>query len=168
MKVKIAQKTIWEVEHWRGEKLLSRSIDKNIVPDQMVNHCLDVIWNGATQFPTWYIGLTNGTYTPQASDTYATPGISEASSYTGDRKVWSKGSAASKQVQYSAAASFTLNGNDSTIYGAFLCNVATPGDTAAANGILGPSAKFTTEKTGIENGDVLKVRVTSTGADDGV
>jgi hypothetical protein len=168
VRAKMKMGSIWTLEHYKNGELYSKESVHNIVPDEFIEYVISVSLDGGTAYSTWYIGLASASWTPATGDTYATPAFTEASSYTGDRKTWSKTQSGVSITNSSSKASFTMNGNDSTIYGCHLTNVATPADTAAANGILGPTAKFASAKTDIENTDVLKVYVTLTGADDGV
>jgi len=166
-KIKIA--STWTVEHLRQGKQINRISVDNIMPNQVINHVLDGIWSGATTYATWYILIFSSTstaYTPASTDTYATPNFTEASSYTGNRPTWQEAGASAKSITNSAnKASFTMNGNDAAIYGCALVNVATPGDQAASNGILGPVAHFPAAITGIVNNDEIKVYVTISGSD---
>lgn len=161
--IKIRVRSHWFTELWRDGELIDQWDQYNTMPNQFRDHMLDAVLSDATSYATWYIGLiSDATLTPATTMTYATPGFTEATSYTGDRKVWQEAGVSSGSITNEASkASFTLNGNDTSLSGYFLTNVSTPGDTAAANGILGPVSAFSSgSKTSLENGDIMKVYCT--------
>jgi hypothetical protein len=157
----------WLVEHFRKGKKIAERIEENLVPNEFINYALDAVLSGGTAIATWYVALFSNNFTPVSVNTYATPGYTEATSYTeSDRQVWSEAGVSAKSITNSAAkASFTMNGNDTSIYGASLVTVATKGD-AAGGGVLGPVAQFSGGAiTGIVNTDVIKVTITVNGSD---
>jgi hypothetical protein len=164
---KIEIGSIWTIEHWRGLQLLAKRVEENLCPDEFIEHVLDVALSGGSQVSTWYMALFSNNHTPAAGNTYATPGYTEADGYDEtERPAWSEGGVSSKTITNSSnKATFTMDGTDSTIYGASLVSVDTKGDTVGG-GILGPLAQFTGGAiTGIVDDDVLKVYMTVTGSD---
>jgi hypothetical protein len=107
----------------------------DIAPNLVVNTGLQDMnskyFTGSAYTAAWYIGLVNGTSastTFSGGDTLAShAGWTENSSYTGNRKAVTFGSATladpSNINNASSTASFTMNAN-ATIAGAFVANVA--------------------------------------------
>ena len=160
--------SVWTVEHWRAGELLAKRIEENLVPDEFINHVLDIALSGGTQITTWYLALFSDDHTPAASDTYATPGFTEADGYDETtRPQWSEAGVSSKSITNSASkATFTMDGTDTTIYGAALVSDNTKNDQAASGAVLGPVAQFSGGAiTGIADDDVIKVYMTITGSD---
>jgi len=153
-------KSHWYTELWRKGECIDKWDQHNRVPNEFMDHVLDVALSGGTQYSTWYVGLiSDNTLTPLSTWIYATPSFTEATSYSGERKQWQDAGPSSRSITNTAnKASFTLNGNDTSLSGYFLTNISTAGDTAAANGILGPISAFSEgSKTSLENGDIMKV-----------
>lgn len=166
-------KSIWTVEHWRKGKLLSETVDENVVTDEGLNQLLRIMFTTGTQIATgnWYVQVFSDDVTPAAGTTYATPVFTEETDYdSATRPAWTAGSVASESVDNSASkASFvfdaTSDGN--TMYGAALVGGVgsnVKGDTAEARGRLYAGAKFSAAKL-VEDNDLLKVTVTLTAAD---
>jgi hypothetical protein len=164
-KIQISSK--WCVEHWRGNALLAERIEENLVPDEFINHALDVILSGGSQNANWYLALFSNDHTPAAGDTYAVPGYTEATGYDETtRPQWMEGGASGKQITNVAnKATFNMDGTSTTIYGCALVSVNTKGDTAGG-GVLGPVTQFTGGAIiGIIDDDTIKVYMTVTGSD---
>ena len=165
-KIKIG--SVWTIEHWRGKRLLRRLIEQNLIPNQFINHVLDVALSGGTSVATWYIALFSNNHTPASGNTYATPGYTESTAYDEvARPAWAEAGVTDQEISNEATkADFTMTGVDATIYGAALVSSATKGNTAATGAILGPVAQFTAGAvSGIVDNDILKVYVTITGTD---
>lgn len=162
---------IFNIEHWRGDKLLAERQEENLCPDAFINHVLDVALSGGTPITAWYVLIFNDNHTPAAGDTYATPGFTESTDYDeSTRPAWTEAGVSSKVITNSASkATFTMAGTDTSIYGAALVGGgSTPStkDDQAGGGTLGPEAQFTGGAvTGIVDDDVLKVYITITGSD---
>lgn len=128
----------------------------NLIPTEGLNHTLGVLFKGASQVPTWYIGLYEGVYTPGPTDTAATIAASatECSAYAETSRVpFVSGAVAAGSVDNSASrAEFTMNANK-TVYGGFLVSSSTKGGT---NGVLLSVVRFTSPKV-LESGSVLRV-----------
>jgi len=160
--------SIWEIEHIRDGRTISRSIQNNIVTDQGLNYALDVALSGGTQITSWYVALFRDNHTPVAGDTYATPGCTETSNYSeGTRQAWTDGGVSGKSCTNSASkATFTMSATE-TIYGGMLVGggsaASTKADTAGG-GTLYCMSLFTVAKA-VESGDELKVTITLTSQD---
>ena len=164
---KVTIGSVWQVEHRRGNKVLTRRIEENLVPDEFINYTLDVILSGGDQVATWYMALFSNDHFPDPSDTYAAPGYMEATGYDETtRPQWQEGGVSSKSITNSANKTiFTMDGTNASIYGCSLVSLNTKGDTAGS-GVLGPVAQFASGAiTGIVTGDVLKILVTVQGCD---
>src|SRR3989304_6899883 len=167
-------KSKWDWECYRNGKLLWKETIENIVTNQGLNRLLDTMFyaGSTTQITTWYVCLFEDNYTPLSTNTYAVPGYDECDSadYSGTRKTWTPNAAASSQQMSNSnsKAEFTMTGT-LTVYGGALVGATagtpqTQGDTAATNGTLYCSSKFSTSKA-VVNGDVLKVTITLTAQD---
>ncbi|BBO73468.1 hypothetical protein DSCW_08850 [Desulfosarcina widdelii] len=159
----------WIIQHWRDKRLLAERIEENLCPDEFINYLLDVALSGGSQKANWYVLLFSDDHTPEVTDTYASPGFTESDGYDeSTRPAWSEDGVSGKSISNtSSKAEFTMDGTDTTIYGAALVSDDTKGDQAASSAILGPVVQFTGGAvTGISDDDVIKVFVTVTGADD--
>lgn len=167
-KQRFLAESMWEVEHWRGNKFLSKTLDHNICTDEGLNSLLDIMFHGATQINPWYVMIFEDDVTPAAGTTYAVPVFTESSAYTEGARVEYVEAAASAKVMTNSAskATFTMNATK-TIYGAALVGggsaASTIGNTAGG-GTLYCASQFASSKS-VESGDVLKVTITITGAD---
>jgi len=165
---KVLMSSRWEWEHWRKGELIDRWMEKNICTDEGLEHVLDVAFSGATQIASWYVAVYNTNTTAVAGMTYATPGLTEATNYAGERPAWQEGGVSSKSITNSAnKASFTF-ASAATIYGGLTVGggsaATTPGD-AAGGGVLYNVSAFTGGAKSVASDDVLKVTVALTIAD---
>lgn len=159
-------KSIWSWEYWKhmgrsgSYMLVDEWIESNIMVNQGLDYMLDSSLSNGSQFSTFYVGLFNDDYTPISPNTYATPGFTESTDYSGGvRPTWSDGGVAGQCLSNAASkASFTMGGTDD-IYGAFLCSYVSPGDKTHAGAKLICSSKFASAKTGIDASDILKVQI---------
>jgi len=158
LKSNLGLKNIWKVTcldvngnvKWAEEK-------KNLITTAGLNHILDTQFHASTQVTTWSIGL-KGAGTPAAGDTMASHATwSEISDYTGDRKEWTEGAAASGSMTNASSVDFAINGT-ATIAGAFL-NTAATGTAGTLYGVV----DFSSARAVI-SGDTLQVTVTVTAA----
>lgn len=167
-KQKMKVRSIWHVEHWRCNKIIRKFVEDNIVPNAFIDYVLDSSLSGGTANATWYISLFSDNYTPTATDTYATPGYTEADGYDeSTRPQWQEAGVSSQSITNSAnKATFTMDGTDTTIYGASLVSDNTKNDTAASGAVLGPVAQFSSGGiTGILDDDIIKIYITIIGSD---
>lgn len=137
-------------------RVIDIEVVHNLIPTEGLNHTLGVLFKGASQVTSWFLGLYEGVYTPTAADTAATiaANATECSAYAESTRVpFVSGSVASGSVDNSASrAEFTLNANK-TVYGGFLVSSSTKGGT---NGVLLSVVRFTSPKV-LESGSVLRV-----------
>jgi len=151
-------------ELYRGGELIDVQSDSNTVVNEGLNHILNVVFHGGTQVPTWYIGLFEGNYTPQPTDTAANiaTNATESTAYSETaRPTWTEAAAASQQITNSASkATFTINATK-TIYGAFLISNSTKSGTT---GTLAAASKFAASRA-VVSADQLLITYTLTAAD---
>jgi len=149
---KLTGKYIWELE--RNGKIIWSEEKNNMIVNQGLNHFLDVVLSDGTPDSTHYIGL-KGSGIISVSDTLASHGgWSEITNYSGDRKEWVEAGVASQSISNSAStADFTFTSN-STIYGAFLCSVA-----SGSTGTLISVSNFSLEQD-VLIADILHVTYT--------
>lgn len=139
----------------------------NLVVNQGLANMNNVYFASGTQSTTWYLGLVTGPgsgTTYSATDTLASHGATgsggwtENSSYTGNRKAVTFGSATSANpsviTNSASPSSFSMNGT-ATIAGAFLCNVA-----SGTSGVLFSAGDFTGGDKSVASGDTLNVTYT--------
>jgi hypothetical protein len=167
-KQRFLAESVWDVEHWRGDDMLSKTLDKNICTDEGLNALLDIMFDGDTQITAWYVAIFESDTTPAAGTTYAVPVYTESTAYAEAARVAYVVPAASSKVTTNTAskATFTMNATK-TIYGAALVGGgtdATDNTDVAGGGTLYCASQFSASKS-VESGDVLKVTITITGAD---
>ena len=167
-KQRFLAESVWDVEHWRGDDMLSKTQDHNICTDEGLDALLDIMFHGSTQITTWYVAIFESDTTPAAGTTYAVPVYTESTAYTEAARVAYNEAAASSKVTTNSAnkATFTMNATK-TIYGAALVGGgtdATDNTDVAGGGTLYCAAEFSAPKS-VESGDVLKITVTITAAD---
>lgn len=138
----------------RAGKVIEEFEDHNLVVNEGLNKLNDVMFNGATQITTWYLGLFEGNYTPVATVTAATitSASTETTAYTSATRPEYVEAASSSQVTTNSAsrASFVFNATK-TIYGAFLVSSSTKSGTG---GTLFSASRFSSSKA-VESGDEL-------------
>ena len=147
------------VEHFReGEKIGEYEFSNGIV-DVGLNKILDVMFGAVTQITTWYIGLIdNSGFSALANgDTLASHGgWNEFTNYTGNRKSWGVGAAASRSITNGTTADFAITGTG-TLKGIFVSNAS-----SGTSGTLWSTAAFGATVS-VSNGDTLKVTYTVSG-----
>lgn len=145
----------------RKGRVIEEFEDPNLVVNEGLNALLNIMFNGATQITTWYLGVFEGNYTPVAGLTAATVTASstECTAYaSATRPEYVEATASSQSITNSASrASFVFNATK-TIYGAFLVSSSTKSGTS---GTLFSAARFATAKA-VENGDELLLTYTFT------
>jgi hypothetical protein len=160
--------SLWEWEHIRGGDIIDKWADHNLCTDQGLNYLLGAGFSAVTAITTWYVAVFDNNHTPAAGNTYATPGFTEATNYSGDRKQWQEAGASAKSITNSAnKASLTFT-SAATIYGAALVGGGSDADTkgdTAGGGTLYNVSQFTSGAKSMASSDVLKVTVTLTIAD---
>ena len=140
----------------RGGAVVDSETVHNLMPEEGRNHAVSVITKGATQVPTWYIGLFEGNYVPVDSDKASTfpTSATECTAYLPATRVeFVEGAVAAGVVENTASrAEFTATAAK-TIYGAFLVSAQAKG---AITGVLMSAARFTAPKV-LQIDDVLRV-----------
>lgn len=146
----------YTIEVIRGGAVVDSETVHNLMPEEGRNHAVSVITKGATQVPTWYIGLFEGNYVPVDSDKASTfpTSATECTAYLPATRVeFVEGAAAAGVVENTASrAEFTATAAR-TIYGAFLVSAQAKG---AITGVLMSAARFTAPKV-LQIDDVLRV-----------
>jgi hypothetical protein len=146
--------------------LKARTEGRNLVTNVGLDHILDVVLHGSTPVSPWYVGLKN-TGSPAAGDTMAShAGWTENANYDeATRQEYEEAAASSQSTTNSAnKATFTIDTDSQTIYGAFLCSDSTK---SGSTGTLLCVANFASAKS-CDDDDVLEVTYTISAADDGV
>jgi len=143
-----------EVVNPDGEVVDSEAVD-NLMPTQGLNHMLNVVLKGSSQFATWYIGLYKGAYTPNAGDTAAniSANANESSGYGSNRLPFVGSTVAGGTCDnHDNKAEFTMVSAE-TIYGGFLVSAQAVGSTA---GVLLSNVRFSSPKV-LDVGSILRV-----------
>ena len=165
---KIVMGSVWNVELWRENEIMTDRDQENLVPDEFINYALNVMLAGGTPNLTWYIALLSNDHIPAPGDTYANPGFTESTGYEEPARLqWEQEGVASKSItNTNNRAIFTMDGTNPMIYGAALVSTNTKGDSSRFGAVLGPVAHFSQGPiTGIKAGDQLRVFVTVNGCD---
>jgi len=145
------------VEVIKDGEVVDSSVEHNLLPQQSIDHISSLIRGaGATPISSWYIGVFESNYVPDASVTAAdlqtTVGESQAYDET-ERQAWTNAYDGTSLISNaSSVAEFTMS-STKTIYGAFIVSNATKGSTS---GILLSLARFSTAKS-VDDGSVLRV-----------
>lgn len=146
----------YTIEVIRGGAVVDSETVHNLMPEEGRNHAVSVITKGATQVPTWYIGLFEGNYVPVDSDkasTFPTSATESTAYLPATRVEFVEGAVAAGVVENTASrAEFTATAAK-TIYGAFLVSAQAKG---AITGVLMSAARFTAPKV-LQIDDVLRV-----------
>ncbi|MHC4301285.1 MAG: hypothetical protein ACYS7Y_28790 [Planctomycetota bacterium] len=165
------------VEHWRAGKRINEYHFDNGIVNEGKNKLLDVMFDGATQITTWYLGcIDNSGYTALAdADTYdnidqAGNGWDEFKNYTDGnnadntttRPVWPADPASAQSITNSTVAVYNITGSG-TVKGIFAVGGGsapqTKGDHASGS-TLWATALFTSGDVAVQNSDQLKVTYT--------
>lgn len=158
MKTLIHAGFTYHVEHVRRGQVIDTETAHNLLPNEGLDHVIDVLLKGGTAHTTWYLGLFEGDYTPGPTDTAATfpTAASEFTAYDeATRQPVTFGAISLGGTDNNASrAEFTSTGSVA-IYGGFL----TPASAKeAATGPLLSAARFSSPKL-LEDDDVLRVIV---------
>lgn len=158
----------WHVECYGpdGQLKWADEIEHNLVVTAGLNHSITQHFKGSsyTGAANWFIGLTDGTPTFAMADTMASHGgWTEVTAYSETyRQTLSLGSVAGGSADNSASkGTFSINGDSTTIGGAFLVYSLGAGQSpGSANGTLYGGGAFTAGDKSLDNGDTLNVTVT--------
>ena len=165
-----------EMEAWARQQALagkgnyfelSAERSPNRIPDAAINNILDVYFGSASKTSVWYIGCFTSDWTPGAGALSNWAGATSGplatelpnASYTeSNRQIAAFGSAASKKIATSTAATFTLATGISnvTLYGATLNSIATVAYNATDQR-LAAATRFATAKSGLSAGDKAEI-----------
>lgn len=142
---KLKMKGRFIVEHRnKAGKLLKKLDITNAIVNEGKNALLDIMFGGATQKTTWYIGLIDnaGFTTLDVTHTHAAhAGWAESTAYTeGARPAWDEAAAAGESMASATPSVFSINTNGTAINGIFVSETSTKGSTAAT--ILWSEASF--------------------------
>lgn len=146
----------------RAGKVIDEWEDPNIVVNQGLDALLNIMFNGATQITTWYLGIYEGSTSPASSWTAANVASNSTEITTAynsaTRPEYVEAAASSQSITNSAnRASFVFNASK-TVYGAFLISNSTKGGTS---GTLFSAAAFGSSKS-VVSGDELLLTYTFT------
>lgn len=128
---------------------------ENLVVDEGINYLLGT---AVLDSASLYVGLTTGTPSPAANWTMTNAQGIEAAGYDEANRVsWGQGAVAAKAVTNSSPATFTMDGVDATIGGAF---VTTDNTKDGTSGVLIALKAFTSGNKTVADNDVLSVTYT--------
>jgi hypothetical protein len=131
------------VEAWE------RTID-NLIPTAALNDILTKYLKNGTTSAAWYVGLVDNTSVSySAANTLASHTWTEFTSYSGNRKAITFGTAAAGVLASSSIPTFTASGSG-TLDGLFVCDAAT-----GTSGVLLSEGAFTGGDAPVANGYVL-------------
>ena len=165
------------MQHFRAGRRFNEYHFDNGIVNEGKNKLLDIMFDGATQIATWYLGLIdNNAFTALANDdTYddidqAGNGWDEFKNYTDGnnadstttRPEWGPDPASGQSITNSTVAVYNVTGTG-TVKGVFAVGGTgapqTKGDHAAGT-TLWATALFTSGDVAVQNGDQLKVTYT--------
>jgi len=132
----------------------------NLVVDEGINY---ILGTAVLDSATIYMGLTEGSPSPAAGDTMSShAGWAEAAGYDeATRPSWTQDAVSAKVVTNATAVTFTMDGTDTTIGGAFL---ATNNTKDSTSGSLLAVKAFTGGNKTVADNDTLDVTYTITGS----
>ena len=135
---------------------------KNVVTAEGILHLLDVGIGAKTKSSNYYVGLNGTVDIPTSSSTYAVPGFTEEEDYAEtSRELWDVDSAATGAITNSTPAEFNIDTDSTNVYGGFICDNATKGDTAASGAVLLAALNFGSVKV-VDNGEKIQIQYTIT------
>ncbi|MES2247583.1 MAG: hypothetical protein V4645_09890 [Pseudomonadota bacterium] len=126
----------------------------NLMPDEGRDHGTGVIFKGAQQVLTWYIGLYEGNYTPQPDAKASTIAAlaAECTTYSSAQRVaFVPGAVANGSVDNGANKAEFVMTAAKTVYGGFIVSASPKG---ATTGVLISAVRFTSPKV-LDVGDKL-------------
>lgn len=157
--------SVWNVEVYdkHGNLKEAEYNIHNVVTHEGLDDLLSVYLDNGTQSATWYVGLVNTNTVAADTMTYAVPVFTEDVDYDELVRQTFNGTVSSQAITNSASkATFTITTGGQTLYGCFLTNDDTKGDTAGG-GKLFCYALFSSGKA-VEAGDTFKAYTTVTAA----
>jgi len=146
---------VFHCQHVRNGEVIDEWEQPNLVVNEGLDKLLNVMFNGATQIGTWYLGLFEGNYTPTATVTASSiaADATECTAYDeASRPEYNEAAASGQSITNSAnRAAFTFNATK-TIYGAFLISNNTKSGTT---GTLFSAARFSSSKSVVSSDELL-------------
>ena len=147
----------YRVELIKDGHVVDVTEETNIMPQEAIDHIASLIrGGGAVPISSWYLGLFESNYVPDASvsasDLQATVGESVAYDETARQDFTNAYDGTGFISNVASVAEFTMNATKN-IYGAFIVSNATKGGTA---GLLLSIARFSTVKQ-VEAGTILRI-----------
>jgi len=155
---------IWRVVHKdRFGNIIEEEVFKNLITNEGLDYILNSACHGDTQISSWYFAPFTAAHTPAATDTYASPGYTEATSEYSEsnRQEWAEGASSSQSITNSSAATITA-ATSVTIYGAGIVGGGTAASTKGntdGGGTLLASGQFSSSKS-LANGETLDMTYT--------
>jgi hypothetical protein len=152
----------YTIEHIRNGEVIGVEEVDNLIPNEGLNHLLDVTLKAGAANATWYVSLYTGSYDPAINGgatltaaTYSAAVSELTSGYTGstNRIAWVPGTISAGAVSNSGnVAAFSMTATN-TVTGGALLSASGTGSTA---GTLISVVKFGTSKS-VVNGDILNI-----------
>jgi hypothetical protein len=143
------------VEVIRDGKVIDREEIQNIVVNTGIQHIQDSGIIGTT----WYVGLLGNT-SPSATTTLNDVAASEVTAYSeGTRQTWTKARTNQTVSNSGNVANFTISGDATVVYGAFIATSSGKGATA---GTLLAAKQFGVSRS-LNTSDVLAITYEITG-----
>ena len=148
----------YNIKHYRKDGLLlSEEESCNLVPLAGINYMLNSAFQGASPSSLWYIGLYSGNYTPQISDDLPTL-VGTAIEYVdysqSTRQLFNAANATTGTLTNVANLARINATVATTLYGGFICNNATKGNTS---GLAISAVRFSSAKP-LDVGDYVDIQ----------
>lgn len=139
----------WKFECFYADGTLKwREIVPNLVVDEGLYYSLDVSFMDGTKYTSWYVALYEDDVSPVAGWDYAgiTTDQDEFTEYDeSTRPLWDPSAITS--LSLTDEVTFTAStGANTTIYGSYVVNVSTKGDSASGSGIMWCATRFGTPR----------------------
>lgn len=145
------------VESLKDGVVVGREVVHNLIPIEGINYLIAAGLKGVAPYPSWYIGIYEGNYTPVPADTMAAfpQSATESSAYVeGQRQPLVLGAPSLGAADNSnSMAVFTGNTTGKFIQGGFISS--TPAIGASA-GVLISAVRFSSPKN-FDAGNVLRI-----------
>ena len=135
-----------------------RSVSSNVVTNEGILTALGILFHAGTPISSWYIAPFSSTSTPTGTITGATftSALTEFTAYSqSTRVVWATDAASGTSITNTTTpATFTINADNSDVYGAGLLSTSAKSDTT---GKLYAAAQFSAPKLDMATNDQLFV-----------
>ena len=162
---RVSLEGIWTVEHIRGDRVVWREEDHNLIPYEGLNYFLGVALKGETQSTAWYCSLFKNNVTPALTDT-ANAALGSSGSYGEVDDTDVDPQTNRPQVQWGTITDGVVDNSDNrceftckvsslTVYGGFVTDTQPKGDNS---GKLLSAKRFSTARTLLQD-DILYVVV---------